>query len=61
MDLDRHGNVVENATVKYIYYKGLRKLSITPTETGSYTVVAVYSGDDANYGITNSMKFNIRK
>ena len=58
---DRDGKVVEGSTVKYTYYKGLRKLSSAPTEAGSYRVIATYSGDDAHYGSTTSMKFSISK
>lgn len=58
---DRDGKIVDNATVKYTYYKGFRKLSSAPTEAGSYTVIATYSGDSANYGSTTSIKFNISK
>lgn len=58
---DRDGNTVNNATVKYTYYKGLKKLSDAPTEVGSYRVVANYSGDDGHYGSSTSMKFDISK
>ena len=58
---DRDGNTVNNATVKYTYYKGLKKLSDAPTEVGSYRVVANYSGDDGHYGSSTSMKFDINK
>ncbi|MEG2364781.1 MAG: hypothetical protein RSC26_14880 [Terrisporobacter sp.] len=58
---DRDGKIVENATVKYTYYKGLKKLSEAPSQVGSYRVIATYSGDDAHYGSTTSMKFNISK
>ncbi len=58
---DGEGNIVDNATVKYTYYKGLKRLSDAPTEVGNYRVVANYSGDDAHYGSSTSMKFNISK
>lgn len=58
---DRDGEIIENANVKYTYYKGLRKLSSAPSTVGSYRVIATYSGDDAHYGSTTSMKFNITK
>ena len=58
---DEDGKIVENPTVKYTYYKGIRKLSAAPTEMGNYTVIATYSGDNAYYGSTVSMKFHISK
>lgn len=58
---DRDGKTIDNATVKYTYYKGLRKLSSAPTKVGTYRVIATYSGDNAHYGSTTSMKFNISK
>lgn len=58
---DRNGEIVEHANVKYTYYKGIRKLSAAPTEVGSYRVIATYSGDDAHYGSSTSMKFDISK
>ena len=43
------GTLPEGVAVNYEYYEGETKLSGAPTDAGTYTVVAKFSGDTNNY------------
>ncbi|WP_455537668.1 MBG domain-containing protein, partial [Terrisporobacter sp.] len=58
---DYHGNVVENATVEYTYYKGLTKLDSAPKDEGRYLVRATFKGTDEYFASSNVKHIEIGK
>lgn len=57
---DSKGNIIEDANVKYTYYKGCKKLDSAPTEVGKYTVVATYKCSDSYYASVDIKNITIK-